>query len=272
MAEQENLTIQDKQTFFVAKSNELIQRSRFSMSVQQNRVMLFLISKIKPNDIGDEVYSISIREFCKVCNIDYNSGKNYSDAKKAIKAIADKSVWVKQVNGDDVLLRWLNRIKLNRESGKFEITFHQDMLPYLYDLKNRYTRYRLDNVLTMNSKYGIRLYELLKSYQYLGKEITFSLDELRNRLDANKYMRYPDFRRYVLEIAIDDINECSDVKVGYIPIKKEGKRAIDSITFIVDEPTFADSLIRDKKKKKKLHKESNAVRNRRIRRYKRLIP
>ncbi len=265
--EERALTIHEQQTFFVAKSNELIQKSRYSMTVQQNRVMLYLISKIRPNDFGDEVYQISVREFCKVCNLDYNSGKNYADAKRAIKAIADKSVWVQQENGDDVLLRWLNRVRLNRETGCFEITFHQDMLPFLYDLQTRYTRYSLDNVLTMKSKYGIRLYELLKSYQYLGKEITFTVDELRHRLDAEKYTRYPDFRRYVLEKAIDDINECSDIQIGYIPVKSHGKRATDTIIFSIKEPSYTSSKMRKQRKYNKLNEEKKAEINRRMRRY-----
>lgn len=269
--EERQLTIHEQQKFFVAKSNELIQKSRFSMSVQQNRIMLYLISKIKPNDFGDEVYQISVREFCKVCNLDYNSGKNYADAKRAIKAIADKSVWVQQENGDDVLLRWLNRVKLNRETGCFEITFHEDMLPFLYDLQSRYTRYSLDNVLTMKSKYGIRLYELLKSYQYLGKSITFTVDELRHRLDAEKYTRFPDFRRYVLEKAIDDINECSDIQVGYMPIKTNGKRATDSVVISIKEPTSEVKAARKRLKKYKLSEEKKAEINRRIRRYQKYI-
>ena len=261
------IRIPDQQTYFVAKSNELIQQSRYSMTVQQNKIMLYLISKIKPMDIGDEVYSVSVRDFCKVCNIDYNSGKNYEDAKKAIKAIADKSVWVRQADGSEVLLRWLNRVKLNRETNGFEITFHEDMLPYLYDLQSRYTRYCFDNVLTMKSKYGIRLYELLKSYQFSNNEISFTVEELKKRLDAEGYKRYPDFRRFVLEKAIEDINECSDIAVSYTPCSSSNKRGTNYITFTIKEPDCLEDKLRETRKKRKLTPSGKAEYKRRLNAY-----
>lgn len=244
------VSISRKQSYFVAKGNDLIQQSRFSLTMQQNKIMLFLISKIKPHDIGNEMYSISIREFCKVCNIECDSGKNYSDVKNALKTLADKSVWVK-IDGNDTLLRWLNRLRVNRETGHIELSFHPDMIPFLYDLQSRYTSYSLENVLTMRSKYGIRLYELLKSYEYLKKEISFSLDELKERLDA-PYKRYPDFRRYVLEPAIDDINNCSDIEVGYIPYQSSNSRSIDMIIFSIEEPRTIDAIMRSRRKSRAL--------------------
>lgn len=246
------IPVSAQQTFYVAKANEMIQESRYAMTVQQNKIMLYLISKIKPMDDVDEVYEISIRDFCQVCNITQDSGKNYNDAKKAIKALADKSIWVKQEDGNEVLLRWLNGVKLNHNTNCFEITFHPDMLPYLYDLQSRYTRYCLDNVLTMQSKYGIRLYELLKSYQYLKKDISFTLDELRQKLDVSGYKRYPDFRRFVLDKAIDDINECSDINVGYTAHSGSRKRKNDYVTFTIDEPNGLDDKVRSIRKKRKL--------------------
>lgn len=244
------ITISKQQSFFVAKANDLIQQSRFSLTMQQNKIMLFLISKIRPQDIGDEMYSISIREFCRVCNIECDSGKNYSDVKAALKTLADKSVWVK-IDGVDTLLRWLNRLRVNRETNMIELSFHPDMIPFLYDLRERYTCYSLENVLTMRSKYGIRLYELLKSYEYLDKEISFSLEELKQRIDA-PYKRYPDFRRYVLEPAIEDINNCSDIDVGYIPYQSAHSRSIDMIIFRISQPRTFDAIMRSRKKSRAL--------------------
>lgn len=244
------ITISQKQSFFVAKGNELIQQSRFSLTMQQSKIMLFLISKIRPHDLGDEIYSISIREFCKVCNIECDSGKNYNDVKAALKALADKSVWVR-IGDSEVLLRWLNRLRLNKETNEIELSFHPDMIPFLYDLRDRYTSYSLENVLTMRSKYGIRLYELLKSYEYLEKDITFTLEELKMRLDA-PYKRYPDFRRYVLEPAIDDINTCSDIAVGYIPFQSSKSRSIDMITFSIRQPRTIEAIMRSRHKSREL--------------------
>lgn len=86
----------------------------------------------------------------------------------------------------------------------------------------------------------------------MRKEITFTLDELKKRLDAENYARYPDFRRYVLEKAISDINAYSDLKVGYYPAYTSNRRATDSITFSIREPSFIESKVRSNTKRREL--------------------
>lgn len=91
----------------VVKANELIQKSRFSLTLQQQKIVLYLISQITMYDEDFKLYEFSIVEFCKVCGIDYESGKNYADLKAAIKEIADKSVWIRLANGKQTLVRWI---------------------------------------------------------------------------------------------------------------------------------------------------------------------
>lgn len=76
----------------IIKANELIQKSRFSLSLQQQKIVLYLISQFTPYDEDFKLYNFSIAEFCRVCGITLDSGKNYSDLKAAIKEIADKSI------------------------------------------------------------------------------------------------------------------------------------------------------------------------------------
>ena len=74
----------------------------------------------------------------------------------------------------------------------------------------------------MKRQFSIRLYELLKSYEYRHGH-TFDIDDLRVKLSAQNYDRFPDFRRFVLDKAISEINELSDIIVSYA-IEKKGKR------------------------------------------------
>lgn len=253
-ADEKLATIGEKQSYFVAKSNDLIQQSRFTLSAQQNKVLLFLISKIRPYDKGEEVYSFTVKEFCEVCNIDETSGNNYANTKKALKSLADKSIWVKQENGNEKLLRWIDRVYLNKQTGCYEVSFHRDMLPYLFDLRKKYTQYCFSNILTMKSKYGIRLYELLKSYKYNNNTVTFTIDELKQLLDAETYTRYPDFKVNVLDKAVEDINYCSDIEVSYTPLKTGNSKGYVYILFKVDKPSYYVSKLRSVRRYRKLSK------------------
>jgi plasmid replication initiation protein len=96
------------------------------------------------------------------------------------------------------------------------------MKPYLIQLKERFTQYELLYTLAMKSQYSIHLYELLKSYEY-QRDKTFEIEELKRLLFATGYTRYPDFIRFVVERATDEINRLSDLTVIWTPIK-DGKR------------------------------------------------
>ena len=112
----------------VVKANDLIQKSRFSLSVQQQKIVLYLISQISQFDTEFKLYEFSISDFCKVCGIDYESGKNYQDIKTAIKEIADKSVWIKLDEDEETLLRWIEKPYVNKKkffSIVFFLVFHK---------------------------------------------------------------------------------------------------------------------------------------------------
>jgi plasmid replication initiation protein len=212
----------------VVKANELITKSRFSLSTQQQKIVLYLISQIKPYDEDFILYSFSIREFCAICGININSGTNYRELKEQIKAIADKSLWVKLENGKETLLRWIEKPYIDEMNGTIEIKLDRDMKPYLLELQSNFTRYELIYTLRFKSKYSIRLYEYLKCRHYHELEeltIEISLDELKERISAEKYTVFGDFHRRVLKPAIAEINKHSDKIVEYRQILK-GKTVI----------------------------------------------
>ena len=235
-----------QRNYYVVKGNELIQKSRFSLPVQQMKVLLYLISKIQPSDEPGKLYTIEINDFCRVCGIDYANGKNYIDIKASIKSIADKSMWLSSPDGKtETLLRWIDRAIIQKNDGSISIRFHEDMFPYLLDLQERYTQYKLVNILPMKSKYGIRLYELLKSYENLDGAIIMSIEDLKKRMDCDKYAsRFPDFRRYALDKAIADINTYSDISVSYRLSKENNSRAYNRIVFFANPVNRAEKIVR----------------------------
>lgn len=227
----------------VVKANELIQKSRFSLSLQQQKIVLYLISQIMPYDEDFKLYEFSIIEFCKVCGIDYESGKNYADLKAAVKEIADKSVWIRLANGKQTLVRWIEKPYIDDNSGIIQIKLDADMKPYLLQLKENFTKYELLWTLNFKSKYTIRLYELIKSIHYhdvFDYQKEFDLDELRRMLGAETYKTYQTFKTRVLEPSVAEINAYSDKTIEYEPIKKG--RAISKIKLYLSSKDTAERL------------------------------
>jgi plasmid replication initiation protein len=218
----EEKSLTEIRSYKVVKANDLIQKSRFDLQLQEQKIILYLISKIKPEDMELKEHIFEIQDFCKVCGLAPDNGANYIYIKQTLKDLRDKSIWIMLENGKERTLSWFDYVEMDKNSGAVTIKISDMMKPYLLHLKDRFTQYELLYTLAMNSQYSLRLYELLKSYEFQNKKV-FDIDELKLRLSAENYARFPDFKRNVLDIALREINNLSDITVKY-GIIKEGRR------------------------------------------------
>lgn len=232
--------IMHKRDYQVIKSNSLIQKTRYSLSTQEQKIVLYLISKLKPNDDELMLYEFDTKEFCQVCGLSDQSGKHYTSLKQTIKNLSDKSFWITLEDGTETLLRWIEKPYIQPKNGVIQIKFDQDMKPYFLELKEHFTQYHLYYILAMRSQYSIRLYELLKSYEF-RQSIRFGLDNLKNKINAETYHRYPDFKRKVLDIAIREINEYSDIYIQY-ELKKTGRKVTEVLFRINPKRNLEDRV------------------------------
>lgn len=210
----------------VRKSNELIQKSRFDLSLQQQKIVLFLISQISPYDEAFKTYEFNINEFCKICGIDLKGGKSYVELKEHIQTIASKNIWIKTDEETESLVRWIEKPRIKTKSGIIEIKLDEDLKPYLLQLRENFTQYDLIFTLSFKSKYTIRLYELIKSIHYNElNDFTkdYPIEELKKLLNAETYTKYQHFKERVLMPSVEEINKMSDKKISFTPIKSGRK-------------------------------------------------
>lgn len=242
MTEDEKIDILKSREYLVVKGNELIQQNRFELSLPEQKTVAFICSMIKPIDAIDRVkgipfqleYEFNIRDYCKVCGIDYDNGKNYADVKATLKRLRDRSMWVTLDNGDETVVGWLDRVTTNKRSGIARVRIDDRLAPYLFDLGQKFTQYQLYNILAMKSAFSVRIYELMKSYAF-QKIKSFDLDELKCLLmvdDVKSYDRFPSFRQKVLEKAQEEINELTDINISFEAITK-GRKVV-KIKFCIE--------------------------------------
>ena len=246
-----NTDIQKERYKSIRKANELIQKSRFDLTTQQQKVVLYLISQITPFDEDFKQYEFDIREFCKVCGIDYDNGGNYELLKQQIKKIADKSIWVKLGDDDgETLLRWIEKPYINKKSGIIRIKLDNDMKPFLLKLKKNYTQYDLLYTLHFKSKYSIRLYELIKSIHYNDLETykrIYSIEEIRRLLgvEDGKLLEWKNLKARVLNTAIEEVNKYSDKNVSLDCIKRVNKVVGIELTITSKDSIDALNILAD---------------------------
>lgn len=247
-------TTQIEQEYTVVKANSLIRKAHFSLSTQEQKLILYLISKIRPDDDNFKEYEFDLKNICRVCNIEYN-GKNYQNLKDSLKSLHDKSFWIK-LNKSEILCTWLQKAVIF-DSTKIKIRLDETLKPFLLNLKDNYTKYSLDNILSMNSKYSIRLFELLQSYSYLG-QLKITIQDLKAllQIDKNKYTDYKNFRVRVIDSALSEINKFTYLNVTY-KTERQG-RSIYAIIFIIDKKAdILDRLAADSEKAKVLNYSIN---------------
>lgn len=219
--------------------NAIIQKCRYDMTTLQDKILLYMISKVKPTDTGDEVYNISIRDYCEMCGIELDSGKSYQNLKEAILEIDQKYYLLKMPDQKkERRLRWFNRLDMNYGSGIVEYSFHNDMKPFVYYLQREYTMIPIEQITRLRSKYSVKLYKLFKSYANMNqKKQEWFIDDFKRLIGAEKYTRYPDFRRYVIEQALNEINGYTDIIVEYKPEKRNSK-AVNVLVFEIKKYSY----------------------------------
>ena len=238
-------TLADREQY-VVKANDLIRRTRYNLTAQQQKIVLFAISKIKPEDDIHTEYTFDINELANACGMKIRDGGYYYDRiKEDLKRLADP-VWIPMTNEENKvverMISWINAdAEISPGDSKVKISFNKHLQPYLFDLKEKYTQYRLQNVLVFRGKYAIRLYEIMRSYTTQRalengseNEIDITLEELRYQLDTDAYDRWVDFNRFILKPAVDEINErADDIHVEYYPMRAEHARTIKKINFVI---------------------------------------
>ena len=227
-----------EQIQLVVKSNELIQKNRYNLSAQQQKVLLYLISKIKPTDETLMPYEFRVKDFCATCGIDGENGNNYIALKNAIREL-NACFWI-ETDGEDVMYNWVKEARIRRKSGTVVLELDKKLAPYLLQLRENFTSYEIAYVLAMRGKYAIRLYEILKSHAYKGR-VEESIDGLKKRLETAKYSDYKNFRVNVIDKAIAEINLCTDLNVAYSP-KRTGRNITSIIFEISKKETVEDRL------------------------------
>ena len=239
MTPEESFELEKKKGYLVVKGNDLIQKNRFELSLTEQKTVAYVCSMIQPMQTEESgfklEYEFKIREYCKICGIDYDNGKNYQDVKATLKKLRDRSMWMTLPDGSETTVSWLDRVTTNKRSGLAHIRIDDRLIPYLFDLKQQFTQYQLYNVLGMKSAFSVRIYELMKSYSF-RHTMEIDLNELKKLLmveDVKSYNRFPDFRRFVLEKAQSEINELTDIDMTFEPIKTG--RKVTSIKFTIDE-------------------------------------
>ncbi len=204
----------------IRKANHLIEAS-YKLSAIEQKVIAILASAIKPDDVDFKHYPIKIRDFQDFTGTTSN---NYERLEDVILGLKEKNLKIIYPNdeGKKVILNvsWLSSTRYTEGSGTIDLCFDPSLKPFFLQLKNRFTNYRLKNVVQLKSQFSIRIYELLKQYEKVGHRL-FNISDLRTILgvEEGQYKLYADFKRKVILVAQDELAKKTDISFSFEEIK-----------------------------------------------------
>ena len=228
----------DKSKQLIVKSNQLIE-ARYEFSIWETRVFAKMVTMIKKEDKNFKNYRIEIKELMKF--FDSKSHNDYNRIREVPESLMKKIIRIPYVSKTGEKRLFLTPLITNAttpdseeiqdRNSYVELTFHPDLKPYLLELKGRFLKYDISNVLRISSPYSVRIYELLKQYEPIGHR-TILLEELKEILGLqNKYQRYTHFKSGILLKAQKNLKKHTDICFNFKEIK-EGK-SVKTLKFLI---------------------------------------
>jgi plasmid replication initiation protein len=232
------MAFSNKENLVVVKSNQVITAS-YKLTMNEQRIVLACIAKIDcmKELTKDDGVTIRVDEIKDLLQIDDKSNNSFYGA---MKSAADK-LYERSILLDDEgsRRRWVYEVNYNKHKGDITLYFSPTIIPYLTELKGNFTKYKLEHISKFRSVHSIRIYELLCQYGFIG-ERELELEELKAILGLeDKYARPSNFISRVIDVAVDEINKYSNIKVAY-GIRKTGKR-ITHIQLSFDMKNYRES-------------------------------
>lgn len=203
----------------IEKRNVLNELRSNNMTVQELRFFSIYLSKINPWDISTRTVRFPLEDFQRIMGF---GRLNIGQLKESVNSLLCKIVSIPNERGGFTAFQLFKECTVDKDSmGEWyvEIDAHDKALPLMFDFKSRYFKYELWNALRLKSSNQVRMYEILKQYEGLGKR-ELSVQELRELLGIgkNEYSSrtgWSDFKKYVLDSCQQALKTSTDICYAY---------------------------------------------------------
>jgi plasmid replication initiation protein len=241
----------------VVKSNRVIEAS-YKLTLIEQKTLLAGISQIDSRKPLDPLqgFEISVDDLIKLSETETKN--EYRDLKIAAERLLTRIVTINNPLPNEkrvtqLKTHWVSSVFYIPEEGKIRLYFSPQIVPYLSQLTSEFTQYQLKCIGKMSSIYAIRLYELLMQWKDVGKR-DVELEWLRQCFElGDKYPSIKDFKKYVLDPAVKDINEHSNLQVAWTQ-RKSGRTVTHLLfTFTEKQPLIPEKPKRVTKPKEKMY-------------------
>ena len=231
-----------KKNELVVKSNRLVEAS-YRLTLVEQQIVLYSICRSREEQKGlspDTPVIIDVASFAKLFHIDERNA--YHQLKEAMAVLFERKFNFTEIDESTGKLekgmsRWISEGSYIDGAGQIKVIFSPRVIPFITRLggeDNPFTSYRLEKIGHMTSAHAV-LYELLVQYLNAGSR-TVEIAWLKETLQLDQdYSRIDNFKRRVIDVAVKQINEHSDLCVSYTQ-RKAGRTVTHLIFAIKSKP------------------------------------
>ena len=204
----------------VVKDNALMNASYNLNLVEQRLILLAILEARRTNKGINANDPLTIRASDYIEQFDVHRVTAYQALKDACNVLFSRYFSYQELSKGktkNVKSRWVSRIAYVDDLAQVELIFAPDVVPLITELESRFSQYAIEQVSNLSSAYAVRLYELLITWRKSCKVPEIELNDFRRRLGVadSEYTRTESFKRRVLDLAITQINEHTDITVSY---------------------------------------------------------
>jgi plasmid replication initiation protein len=215
----------------------LISQGMFKLSSYAQKLMTMAMAFISIEK-GNYTASFKTSDFLKTIGLEVrkqgDETKKYVQA--AVKECLESSISIKMPHGEWEGYTWFTKSKLhkvNQQDGIWEeitMEFNPALGDVIKELKRGFSQIDIPSLVKLQSKYAIRFFRLALSYSgFAGKNgnplgqwyFEMSIEDIRIRfqIDKDTYPRTGNFRTFVIDEPIEEINAADvglQIEVEYI--------------------------------------------------------
>lgn len=208
----------------VTQSNTLIEAC-YSMTINEQRLLMACISKIDSRQILEDgkEFVITVQEAQDLFFQEADRKNSYHMLRLSAERLFRREARIHLDENRELLTHFVQQVIFDKEKKEIRVLFAKGLKPYLSQLEGHFTSYKLKNIVQLKSAYAVRFYQLLCEWQGQGMSMHILDFDKINKMLSTPYKLFGDFKKKVLDVAVEQINIYTDFQVEY-SLKKTGRK------------------------------------------------
>ena len=238
-------------TELIVKDNALINAS-YNLDLVEQRLILLAIIEARESGKGinaNDPLTVHAESYINQFGVHRNTA--YQALKDACDSLFARQFSYQSLSEKGNVInhksRWVSEVAYIDNEAVVRLIFSRAIVPLITRLEEQFTKYEIQQISNLTSAYAVRLYEILIAWRSTGKTPIINMHDFRQKIGVldPEYKRMYDFKKYVLDIALKQVNEHTDI-TAKVEQHKTG-RSITGFSFNFKQKKSAAKSLENKR-------------------------